>query len=134
MAATDKLARFGPYASELADNEYVRANLRSGVENLRAAYERSQKRPVKAARDEKLRRQVQSAASSLTEAGRALVSGRRKPQRRRGRRVALLLAISAGAAVALASSDGLRSSLFGDSGEGSTSTPAPAPPAEAVAT
>jgi hypothetical protein len=120
MAATDTLARLGPYAQELADNDYVRDNLRSAADNLRGAYERSQKRRVKSARDEKLRRQVQSAAASITEAGRALASGRQKPKKRRGRRLFVLVAAGAIAAgFAVAFNDDLRESLLHSAGGGS---------------
>jgi hypothetical protein len=102
MARTDKAARFGPYAQELLENAYVQENLRDGADKLRAAYRRARKPRVEPTRDEKLRGQVRSAAQSITEAGRALRSGRRKPERRWGRRVAVIIGLAvAGAGVAV---------------------------------
>ncbi len=101
--AAETLARFGPYAERLAENDYVQENLLNAAQNLRDAYERSRKRRVKAARDEKFRAQIQAAAASAGEAGRALVSGREKRKKSWGRRLFLLLgfgALAAGAAVA----------------------------------
>lgn len=114
MAATETLARLGPYAEGLAENDYVQEKLRSAAHNLRGAYERSQKRRVKATRDEKLRAQVQAAARSMTEAGKALASGHQKPKQRRGRRLLLLLTLGALAAgAALAANEQLREAIFG---------------------
>jgi hypothetical protein len=96
MARTDHAARVAPYLQELMDNDYVQQNLREGIGRLQAAYERAQKRRIDPTRDEKLQRQVRSAARSITEAARALQSGRRKPEPRWGRR----LAVVAGLAVA----------------------------------
>ncbi len=118
MPATDTTSRLTPYVQELLDNEYARENLRDGAAKLRTAYERSRKRPVKAARDRKLRRQLGVAATSIGEGARALASGRRKPAKRRGRRSVLLLGIGAlGVGLALAANEDLRSSLFGSSSQ-----------------
>jgi hypothetical protein len=107
-------SRFTPFVQELLDNEYAQENLLDGGAKLRAAYERSKKRRVKAARDRKLRRQLRAAALSLGEGAKALAAGSRKPPKRRGRRLVMLLGIGAlGAAIALAVSEDLRSSLFG---------------------
>jgi hypothetical protein len=101
MAGSDQAPRLGPYAQELLDNAYARENLRDGADKLKAAYRRARLRRVEPTRDEKLRRQVRSAADSIAEAGRALRSGRRKPERRWGPRVAVIVGIAvAGAAVA----------------------------------
>jgi hypothetical protein len=70
------------------ENTYVQENLRDGVDKLSAAYQRARKRRVEPTRDEKLRRQLRSAGESIAEGGRALRSGRRKPERRWGPRVA----------------------------------------------
>jgi hypothetical protein len=114
MAATEMSSRLAPYAQELLDNEYARENLRAGAEKLRAAYGRSQRRRVKSSRDKKLRRQVGTASSLIVEGGRALASGRRKPEKRRGRWLLVLLGLGAiGAGVAVASNEELRASLFG---------------------
>src|SRR4051794_34532899 len=86
MANTRQAARIGPYAQELLENAYVQENLSDGVEKLRAAYRRARKRRVEPTRDERLHEQLRSATRSLTEAGQALRSGRRKPKPRWGRR------------------------------------------------
>jgi hypothetical protein len=113
-AATAVTSRLTPYVQELLENEYARDNLREGADRLRGAYERSRKRRVKSARDEKLRRQLEAAAISLGIGAKALASGRRKPARR-GRRAALamLAGVAIGGAVALATNDDLRASLLG---------------------
>jgi len=91
MPATDTASRLIPYIEELLDNEQARENLREGVNQLRAAYERSTKRRVKATHD-------------------------RKSERRRGRRLVWLLGIGTfGAGLVLAANKDLRSSLFGSS-------------------
>ncbi|HEV7400085.1 MAG TPA: hypothetical protein VGN84_07415 [Solirubrobacterales bacterium] len=107
-------SRFTPYVQELLDNEYAQENLLNGATKLRAAYGRSKKRRVNAARDRKLRRQLTVAALSLGEGAKALAGGRRKPPKRRGRRLVMFLGIGAlGTGVALAVNEDPRSSLFG---------------------
>lgn len=87
MPATDTASRLTPYIEELLDNKHARENLREGASQLRAAYERSKKRRVKATRD-----------------------------RKRGHRLVWLLGIGIfGAGLALAANEDLRSSLFGSS-------------------
>jgi hypothetical protein len=114
MTASDTTARITPYIEELLENDYARENLRDAARNIRAAYGRVRKRRAKAARDERLRRQVQAAARSLTEAGRALRTGRRKPRRRWGRRLLLLLGLGiAAAGIAVAADEELRASILG---------------------
>jgi hypothetical protein len=114
MAVTDKATRAVPYVEELLENAYARENLRDGIQTLRDAYERSQKRRVKAARDEKLRGQVQAAFVSLTDGVSALASGRQKPKRRWGRRLLIVAGLGAVAVGgALAVSEDLRRSVFG---------------------
>ncbi len=116
MPATDTASRLTPYIEELLENEHARENLREGASQLRAAYERSKKRRIKAAGDRKLHRQLESAATALGAGAKALASGRRKPARWRGRRLVWLLGIGIfGAGLALAASEDLRSSLFGSS-------------------
>jgi hypothetical protein len=116
-------SRLTPYVQELLDNEYAQENLLNGAAKLRAAYERSKKRRVKAANDRKLRRQLRVAALSLGEGAKALAGGRHKPPKRRGRRLVMLLGIGAlGTGVALAASEDLRTSLFGSASQ-SESTP-----------
>jgi ferric-dicitrate binding protein FerR (iron transport regulator) len=100
MGTTDQAARAAPYLQELVDNDYVQENLREGLDRLRAAYARARKRRVEPTRDEKLRRQLRDAARSISEAASALRSGRRKPERRWGTRLAVVagLAVAGGAA------------------------------------
>jgi hypothetical protein len=101
-------------AERLLENAYVQEKLLDAVENLREAYERARKRRVEPARDEKIRRQLRQAALSLMEAGKALKSGRQKPKKRRAKRMLILIGLCAvGAAAALATSEELRSKLFG---------------------
>lgn len=113
MKGAETASRLTPYVEQLAENEYARENLRKGAESLRAAYERSQKRRVKSAKDEKLHHQIESALASLTEGTRAFASGRQKPKRKWPKRLALLGA--AGAAVAVGVS------FAGGDGEGTGS-------------
>jgi len=126
--ASDTSPKAGTYAQRLLENEYVQENLAQAAESLRAAYRRASKRRVEPTRDEKIRRQVREAALSLREAATALQSGRRKPKKRRGRRVLVVLALGAGAAAAvLASNEELRSKIFGsDSAVANDATQAPA--------
>lgn len=98
--------RITPYIEQLAENDYARENLRKGAESLRAAYERSQKRRVKKARDEKLHRQIGRAYSSLSEGTRALVTGRQKPKRVWPKRMAMIAGAAAVAGVAMAAGKG----------------------------
>jgi hypothetical protein len=111
MTATDTAARLTPYIEQLAENSYARENLQAGANSLRAAYERSQKRRVKVARDEKLRRQLDAAVRSLTEGGKALLSGREKPVRRWPKRLALVIGVGAATAAVLAGNEELRGKL-----------------------
>jgi hypothetical protein len=113
MSAT-AASRLAPDVQELLDNEYAQENLLNGAARLRAAYGRSKKHRVNAARDRKLRRQLTVAALSLGEGAKALAGGRRKPPKRRGRRLMMILGIGAlGAGVALAANEDLRSWFFG---------------------
>src|SRR5690242_2990766 len=110
MAGNDRSAQVAPYLQELVDNAYARENLQDGVQSLRAAYRRAQKRRVEPTRDERVRRQLQSAAHSIAEAGSALRSRRRKPKPRWGARLAVVAGLGvAGAAAAAWASERLRS-------------------------
>jgi hypothetical protein len=100
MARNEKSGRLTPYARELLENDYVRENLRDGVTKLQAAYQRARKRRVEPTRDERFRRQVSSGAQSLAEAGRALRSRRRGPERRWRTRVLVIAGLGAAAATA----------------------------------
>jgi hypothetical protein len=114
VAATQSASDVGRYAQRLLDNDYAQEQLGEAVESLRAAYRRASKRRVEPARDEKLRRQVREAVQSLAEAGQALKSGRRRPKRRLGRRLLVVVGLGAvGAAAAVALSDEFRERLLG---------------------
>jgi hypothetical protein len=99
MSRSSRAARVTPYARELLENPYVQENLRDGAGKLRAAYGRMQKRRVEPTRDERLRRQVVSAAQSLGEAARAVRTGRRGPERRWPKRLAVIGGLGAAGTV-----------------------------------
>jgi len=66
--------------------------------------------------NEHARENLREGASQLRAGAKALMSGRRKPERRRRRRLVWLLGVAGvGAGVALAANEDLRSSLFGTS-------------------
>ena len=109
MKATKTASRLAPYAKQLAENEYARENLRRGAEGLRAAYERSQKRRVKKAKDEKLHHQLEKALAQLTEGTRALAGKRQKPKRHWPKRVAAVGLAGAAATGAAMMAKGARS-------------------------
>jgi hypothetical protein len=111
MATADTAMRI----ERLLENEYAQEQLRDGMKNLRAAYERARKRRVKPTRDQRLRRQVQAATASLTEAANAFRSDRQKPKPRWGRR--LLIAGGVGA-VGVGTALAARKSIGGDQAEG----------------
>jgi hypothetical protein len=68
---------------------------------------------VEPTRDKKLREQLRSAALSVTEAGKAIKTGHRKPRKHRCRRVLVVIGVGAvGAAAALAASEELRSTVL----------------------
>jgi hypothetical protein len=134
MAASDTAKSFRPYVEELLENGYARENLREAMDNLRGAYARARKRRVKAARDERVRQQLKTAALSIAEVSSALRSGRQKPKRRWGRRLLFLAGLGAvGVGVALAADEELRASLLG-SGSPAEQTDGAAPTRAAVAT
>jgi hypothetical protein len=115
VARSDTPSRLTPYLERLIDNRYAQENLSDAAERLRAAYRRASKRRVEPSRDEKLREQLRQAALSITEAARAIKTGRQKPRKRWGRRVLLVMGVGAvGAAAVLATSEERRSAVFGD--------------------
>jgi hypothetical protein len=123
----------GPYLERLVENGQAQGNLRDAAASLRAAYERASKRRVKAARDEKIRRQLRNAGQSLSEATRALTAERKRSKGHRAKRLLIVLGVVAlGAVAALAASEDLRNKLLGEEREtppSSEVTPAaPGPP------
>lgn len=103
MASTDTISRLTPYIEQLLEDDSARDNLRQGAAKLRSAYRRSQKRRVKAAKDKKLRAQIQSATRSLAAGALALAQDTQKPKRRRGKILLALLTLGAlGAGIAIA--------------------------------
>lgn len=127
MPASDTASRITPYIEQLLEDESARENLRRGADKLRDAYERSQKKRVKASRDEKLKRQLKSAGHLIGDGATALMDDVQKPKKRRRRLLLKLLTVGAvGAAIALALNEDLRSSLLrsgpasGQDGDGSS--------------
>ncbi|MCW2987161.1 MAG: hypothetical protein JWM24_99 [Solirubrobacterales bacterium] len=117
--AADTAARIAPYIEQLLEDDSARKELRRGADKLRDAYGRSQKRRVKASRDEKLRAQLKSAMQLLGDGASDLIEGAQKPKKRRGRWLLRLLVLAAiGVGVAIALDEDRRGSLFG-----STSSP-----------
>jgi hypothetical protein len=114
MASTDTISRLTPYIEQLLEDDSARDNLRHGAGKLRNAYQRSQKRRVRAAKDKKLRRQLQSATQLLMAGAGALAEDVQKPKKRRGKALLALLILGAlGAGIAIALNEDLRSSLLG---------------------
>ena len=105
MATADTAMRI----ERLLENEYAQEQLRDGMKNLRAAYDRARTRRVKPTSDQRLRRQVQAATASLTEAANAFRSDRQKPKPRWGRRLLIaggVGAVGVGTALAVGKSMG----------------------------
>jgi hypothetical protein len=118
MLRSDTAAGVTPFLERALDNRYAQENLSDAAEKLRAAYRRASKRRVEPTRDKKLREQLREAGLSLTEAGRAIKTGRQKPRKRWGRRILVVIGVgTVGTAAALAVSEELRSTVFGDGPE-----------------
>ena len=118
MLRSDTAIGVTPFLERALDNRYAQENLSDAAEKLRAAYLRASKRRVEPTRDKKLREQLREAGLSLTEAGRAIKTGRQKPRKRWGRLVLVVIGIGAvGTAAAMAASEELRSTVFGDGAE-----------------
>ena len=119
MLRSDTAVHVTPFLERVLENRYAQENLSDAAEKLRAAYRRASKRRVEPTRDEKLREQLRQAALSITEAGRAIRTGRQKPRKRWGRRVLVVIGLGAvGVAAALASSEELRRTVLGHGSEG----------------
>jgi hypothetical protein len=114
MASTDTISRLTPYIEQLLEDDSARDNLRHGADKIRSAYQRSQKRRVKVAKDKKFRRQIESATRSLAAGAGALARDSQKPKKRRSRTLLVLLSFGAlGAGIAIALNEDLRSLLPG---------------------
>jgi thiamine pyrophosphate-dependent acetolactate synthase large subunit-like protein len=118
MVGSDTAQRVMPLLERAIGNRYAQENLQDAAEKLRAAYQRASKRRVEPTRDEKLREQLRQAALSITEAGRAIKTGRQKSKNRWGRRLLAVIGLgTVGAAAALAASEELRRRVLGDGTE-----------------
>ena len=118
MVGSDTAQRVMPLLERAIGNRYAQENLQDAAEKLRAAYRRASKRRVEPTRDEKLREQLRQAALSITEAGRAIKTGRQRPRKRWGRRVLVVIGLGAvGVAAALAASEEIRRTVLGDGTE-----------------
>jgi len=114
MASTDTISRLTPYIEQLLEDDSARDNLRQSADKIRNAYRRSQKRRVRAAKDKKLHRQIQSATRLLIAGASGLAQDVQKPKKRRRTTLLALLTLGAlGAGIAIALNEGLRSSLLG---------------------
>jgi adenylosuccinate synthase len=113
--AAGKAAKDNPYVQRLIEDEELRESLKTAFESARAAYSRmaNGKGPSAALNDKKTQKQLREAASNLKDAADSLREARR-PRRRRGR---ALLLIIVGVGLAFALSEGLRKkaldTLFG---------------------
>src|SRR5215204_3240873 len=114
MVGSDTAQHAAPLLDRVVSNRYAQENLSDAAEKLRAAYRRASKRRVEPTRDEKVREQLRQAALAITEAGRAIKTGRQKPRKRWGRQVLVVIGLGAvGVAAALAASEELRTTFLG---------------------
>ncbi len=94
MKTMDSITDVGGHVKDAVDNEYAIGQLLSGVDDLRAAFERSRKRRVDPIGDRKLHRRVEKGLAELAEGSRALATGRDHPRRRWGRRIAIVVGLA----------------------------------------
>jgi hypothetical protein len=91
MSAPDQLSRFAPYIGRLLEDEYIQEEISQAITSLRRGSRRARGRSAsEAIKDRRLRAQLRDAASSLTQASRALNAP--PPKRHRFRRALLLTA------------------------------------------
>ena len=147
MAAKSKAAKAGsaalavkssPYVQRLMQDEELRDNLKTAFDSARVAIDRlgNGKTPAKVILDDKkFQKELHNASEALRDAAQALREGPKKKEKRRGRKL-LVLVVAAGLALAL--SEGLRNKvldlLFGAEEEfdyTSTTAPSSPPPAPA---
>lgn len=133
-------ARNSPYVQQLLEDEELRETIKTAYESAREAYGRlsNGKAPGKVIfEDKKLHQNINDTAAAVKDARNSLVKGQKKPKRRIGR--TLLLLIVGGGAV-LGFSEGARKAvldaLFGKEEEfdytATTAPPPPAPPVDPV--
>jgi hypothetical protein len=149
MAAKDRFSKAGDaaraaqrnrYLQRLVEDEELRSSLLSAYVAARSAYGRmSNGKPATQAlfEDRKLQRELKEAANSLRDATSSLREPPSKRSRRRGGVGRSLLLLAAGAVLAIALSEGLRTKLldvlfgaeeeFDYSSTTAPETPAPAP-------
>jgi len=129
-----------PYVRRVIEDAELRENVRTAFASARSAYGRLNNGKAASKQileDKKLHKEMQKAAEALRDAGIALSEGPKK--KRRGGLGKLLLIAFIGGVIALAVSEDLRNKvldlLFGAEEEfdyTSTTTPPPAPAADAV--
>jgi hypothetical protein len=129
-----------PYVRRVIEDAELRQNVRTAFDSARSAYGRLNNGKAASKQileDKKLHKEMQKAAEALRDAGVALSEGPKK--KRRGGLGKLLLIAFIGGVIALAVSEDLRNKvldlLFGAEEEfdyTSTTTPPPAPAADAV--
>jgi hypothetical protein len=143
------ITKANPYIQRLIEDEVLRDNIRTAVEQSRSAFERvtASKSPQKAIlEDHKLQNDIREAAEAVRDAAMALQDAPRHPggkKKKRGMRLGRkLLFVMVAAIAALAASESLRSKvldmLFGAEEEfqytppAGTPTPPPASPVTAA--
>ena len=142
------ITKANPYIQRLIEDEVLRNNIRTAVEQSRSAFERvtASKSPQKAIlEDHKLQNDIREAAEAVRDAAMALQDAPKHPggKKKRGMRLGRkLLFVMVAAIAALAASESLRSKvldmLFGAEEEfqytppAGTPTPPPASPVTAA--
>lgn len=129
-----------PYVQRLVEDDHLRSNLRDAYESARTAIDRADgKSATKVLEDKKLQNELKNAAESLKAAAEALREPEKKPKKKGGGLVKLLLLALVGAVLAVVLSEDIRKALldklFGAEEEFEyTSTTAPETPPVTPAT
>ena len=128
------ISKANPYVQRLIEDSTLRDNITTAIESSKSAYDRllSSKAPHKAVfEDKKLQKDIQTAAEAVKDVASAITDAPKKSARKPKRRGRKLLLVLAGAGVALAASEGLRSklldTLFGAEEEFQYTPPTPSP-------
>ncbi|HEX5145922.1 MAG TPA: hypothetical protein VFV85_02780 [Conexibacter sp.] len=115
-AASAAAATTSPWVQRLAEDEELRDNFRVAFEAAKDAYERisDSKSPRDAVNDKKVQKDIKQAADAIKDAGSALKDGpkKHKPKKKKGGLGRKLLLLVAGAAIALAVSEELRTKVL----------------------